>query len=483
MTTENHIRQIPSDILIEIASYLSTVDLGALRRTCKHVEATLFNSFAAEFFIKKKFMISRESLQALIDISQHPQLSKHLGHVVIGLETYETGLPLVCFGGSEDRYRRYFHGRACQEALVETGEDLKMLAEAFGNLPNLYTVSLTDFNCSGHVRDGGDWHSYGSGTIFRETGIRLLRGFFFPGSNSVSHVFSTVIEAFSLAEASSPALKVIMKSFDQRLRDSAFLVPQSLKKPAPSVLSGLRVLFLCLNLTEVPTRLNPTSIDHNYDGEHPKYLLLRFLHHTINLVHLRLNFQTTVTRFVGPFLCAFGQRAKRPTLLVPDQSDPCRLAFLPNLRRLDLGSLTVSPDVLLTVVGACKPTLRELRLWKVILQAEDENHEDGEKANAWADFLGQLSGLDHLVLKHLRAFVGNQMQDVLFKNGKDGHMSESKEWLQHDMKLFPQNVLVDLVINREDFSSDDDSGQYPVPKSDRRVSLVLTFMQEILGTG
>lgn len=78
----------PLELLILVSSHLSTPDLGSLRRTCKHIERSLYETFAKEFFTKKQFMLTQPSLQALVDISNHHSLSKQLEHVIIGLEEY-----------------------------------------------------------------------------------------------------------------------------------------------------------------------------------------------------------------------------------------------------------------------------------------------------------------------------------------------------------------------------------------------------------
>jgi hypothetical protein len=46
---------MPLELLVHmISTYLPTKDLGALRLTCKHLEAALFDTFAKEFFTKKQ---------------------------------------------------------------------------------------------------------------------------------------------------------------------------------------------------------------------------------------------------------------------------------------------------------------------------------------------------------------------------------------------------------------------------------------------
>ena len=47
---EASVLSLPPELLVEVASYLSTRELGRLRRTCKEIESKLLESFAHEFF-------------------------------------------------------------------------------------------------------------------------------------------------------------------------------------------------------------------------------------------------------------------------------------------------------------------------------------------------------------------------------------------------------------------------------------------------
>lgn len=125
---------LPQEVLVRIASFLTTAELGPFRRTCKQVEAKLFNTFALEFFTKRQFMLEHESLQALVGISRHPGLGAKLTEVIIGTQTLSAGIELV-----QDRM---LHGRLTRDALLQTGTARDMLAEAFSNLPNLRTAGL-----------------------------------------------------------------------------------------------------------------------------------------------------------------------------------------------------------------------------------------------------------------------------------------------------------------------------------------------------
>ncbi|KAG9971971.1 hypothetical protein KCU98_g13542, partial [Aureobasidium melanogenum] len=69
---------LPPELLLRVSAFLTTSELGKFRLTSKNIEAVLFDSFAREFFTKKQFMLEQLSLQALIDISNHPTLASRL---------------------------------------------------------------------------------------------------------------------------------------------------------------------------------------------------------------------------------------------------------------------------------------------------------------------------------------------------------------------------------------------------------------------
>lgn len=86
--TMTSLLDMPLELLVQISTYVTTPDLSALRLTCKQLERSLWEWFADEFFVKKQFMITHPSLQALVDISHHPSLSKKLRYIIISTHVY-----------------------------------------------------------------------------------------------------------------------------------------------------------------------------------------------------------------------------------------------------------------------------------------------------------------------------------------------------------------------------------------------------------
>jgi hypothetical protein len=143
---------LPYYFLIKDANFSissTTPEYGNLRRTCKHIEDTLYTSFAREFFTKRQFILTEFSLQALVDISKS-RFSSSLKHVIFGLER-----PLLLQSPSGQHAKK---NRARQEyighmSLLYTNRDGEMLAETFSNLRNLETVGIRDFYSHSRNRD------------------------------------------------------------------------------------------------------------------------------------------------------------------------------------------------------------------------------------------------------------------------------------------------------------------------------------------
>lgn len=164
-TASSKLLVLPLEVLLTVASHLTTSEYGHLRLTCKHLETSLFSAFSREFFYKRQFMLTEFSLQALVDISCS-RLAPSMTHVIISLDRpASTALHLVLPNGhghdpaKANNLRREYIDHL---SLINGSHDVDMMAEAFGNLPNLDTVSLRDFNSRSRYRDGGDWKSYGA---------------------------------------------------------------------------------------------------------------------------------------------------------------------------------------------------------------------------------------------------------------------------------------------------------------------------------
>ncbi|OCL14246.1 hypothetical protein AOQ84DRAFT_435807 [Glonium stellatum] len=452
MDSQAPLMKIPLEILLLITSYLPTTALGSLRRTCKHIEMSLFKTFSKEFFTKKQFMLSEESLQALIDISNHPRLSHCLNHVIIGLDNYDNGRTAISEPEGASAYRA---GLANQFTLLSTGQHRDMLTQAFQNLPNLQTVGLRDFNSRTRFRDDCEWTSYGATTIFRETGIRLVGNRMLATEEHIrfaSQAFCTILYALGQSGAAPQAFEVLLRQRRSGLHDYAFNVPKYFEHSVEPVLSNLRTLLLALNLSIEPIFSPVRSDDSITDNERPDYLLKQFLCHTPNLNHLRLNFQSAHPSHAEQFIAWLSRPVAQADSLDTSPGSPLPGVVNPialsQLRRLDLGIVRLSPWTLLAAIHKFKSTLRALGLWKITFNPEDQQRLYERKANVWAEFFAQLSNLDYVAIGYLAQMLLNQIYVIKFKStaNQSGEMSSVKEFSGYDMRQFPDNVVSDIVV-------------------------------------
>lgn len=378
---------MPLELLVHIiATYLSTKELGALRMTCKHLDKSLFDTFAKEFFTKKQFMLSTHSLGVLLAISQHAQFSSYVNHLIIGLDNYELadGIP-----STDEKREKYRDGWADQFALKSTGRDRDMLAEAIRHLPNLKTLGIRDYAATGRERDGNRyesrWRSYGAPTIQRETDCALN----VATSTDATRVFQLLLQAQVEAGKSIPTMEVLLRRYGVGLNDIAFFVPPTDTR-LKAVLEGLQVLLLSLSSDQVLERRCSIMVTANSDGRVPMTpLLIDFLSHTNGLQHLRLNFTQNHYGLVPWIFKSLNQAT----------------SILPNLHKLDLGKLDVDPDLLLSLIYRFAPTLKHLHLWRIGLTHNTAPRwkDSEDRYHPWPQVISRLhtSKLPNLQLKSL----------------------------------------------------------------------------------
>lgn len=377
MDSRNFMVGLPIEILLRIAKYLHTADLGAMRLTCKHFERALFNSFAHEFFCKKQFMLSDESLQALVDISHHKDLSPFLKYVIIGLDRFD--LQESSFD-DPDADILYHKATGNQLHLIRTGRAVYMLAEAFRNLSNLKSVDIRDFEGK-RTRDGPNarWRSYGATDIGRQLG-RSIQISGTSGDDHPTVVLTIILAALADAGARPESLEVLLRTRYWGLRDFAFTLPPWSGNSIASVVAGLRKLHLDVSLAAENTRL-PWATN---QATSPTLglCLHRFLSEAHKLDWLRLNFQGEPNESVcNSFIERLGQGSATPN------STP-----LPSLKQLDLGLGSFSLSKLVDL-SARFPLLTTVRLLKVDLV--DQTAED-RHPNLWAELLKHFAKANNL---------------------------------------------------------------------------------------
>ncbi|KAJ3952815.1 hypothetical protein N0V92_010729 [Colletotrichum tropicale] len=452
--------KVPIEVLLRISSYLTTPELGNLRLTCKSIEQSLFNTFMREFFTKRQFMLTEQSLQALVDIS-NSRLSDCLDHVVIGLDFFDYRRFSPMEVAQENAYRQAY---ADHRTLVSSGQDVVMLTEAFRNLKNLQTVGIRDYHSREREhRDGygAAWASYGATTIRKETGVDLLAKINTPEAQEYANkVMITLFTALGNAGARPKTFEMLRRQ-SCIPNDNAFnLFTNYLKPKVVPVLEGLQTFILVANVGSGPNRGiavpipgQPTQKDHNrYD-----YLLCHFLTHLTNIKHLRVNFfnarggvekllnwlssPSSSSSSSSSAAAAAAAAAAPPsksdphppspstslpssaTLTPPATSPMLTLPPSPSfscLEELNFGFCDVETKALLDVVRKFAAKLKRLELYRVTLinrQPHDPNDPNDTsndlraryKFNVWAKMLKSLREIPGLDLEHIKIALPNQI--------------------------------------------------------------------------
>ncbi|KAH7393624.1 hypothetical protein BKA64DRAFT_92405 [Cadophora sp. MPI-SDFR-AT-0126] len=464
---------VPLEVLLHINGYLTTPEYGSLRLTCKHIEDQLHVAFAKEFFTKRQFMFTEFSLQALIDISRS-RFASTLKHVIFGLEQPSTTpprAPPLFPSQSPDFVRQNYllMDWLNHSSFLDTGRNVRMLAEAFSALPNLETIGLRDFNSNSRYRDAphNTWNSYGSRTYFRETGNQMLsvynRHNFGIAASSDHLVF--VYRVFRDILLGAGRASVALKHFEVILRvctlaDRAFIIPEYLDPIIVPVLANLRTIFLdlssespCMHV-EKDKRVAPC----------PSYFLMKFLSHTVNLEHLRMNFRSyRDTESILPWLSRSPPSISNSAASNSPFAEPSPVE-LKNLRQLDIGMITVEPKVILAIIRKHQSTLKVISLHKVSF-VQMEHLPADERVNLWAKFFKDLSKLD-LKLNGINMSYLSQQQSyrehfrhVSFKDTAAKH---TKNWAGNDsqsgLRDFQALVFIEDLHKDSEVESNDGSG-------------------------
>lgn len=157
------ILDLPLEILLQIASYLSFEDHGAARTACRHLDAALLEPYALRYLSRMQFMRMDFSLQTLVDMSRS-RMSPYVRRVAVSMEQFLA----PGFSGAPN-YSAHYHRQA---DLLRSGRDLDMLTRAFARLGHLDQVAVHSYYTFQSTRP---WTSHGARRLLRETGVDLSR--------------------------------------------------------------------------------------------------------------------------------------------------------------------------------------------------------------------------------------------------------------------------------------------------------------------
>ncbi|OTB04101.1 hypothetical protein M426DRAFT_321197 [Hypoxylon sp. CI-4A] len=477
---------LPCELLVHMASYLSTDDLCSLRLTCRRVERFLFDGFAEEFFSDRRFMVIGSSLECLVNIAKHAELSKRLSKLTIGLDRLYSA---DAAEGARGRNYAVYNGPGAkgidphkleelfseQNWLLASGDFQLLLGEALENLPNVVDISIRDANVvRSTCRPESNQHlvSYGVTEICRQTGVDLL--------SDESHLmlqdqFADIVFTATLfaAARTGKRLNAITTDIQKRgmgLSSLAFVIPESLSDPLRLTLENLQSLDLSVSFTYAPLG----SFSHGSLGflRWQSHYLFKLLEYATNIVRLRVKSQGQSMVKDG----VIGWLAKLVDLLKGEEVEPSHLygtlhASIDNLalaqrfqtlQHLELENMIAPAKSLCKVMMQLTGSLRKLNLCMVgvsILPADDELDNNPCSPNAWRLIFREMTKSDSLEELHVDSLghhtqncsrVDNRHQ-VVFLPSEIGVQSGPRNglllntWSHAGSNAVMKNFLLELV--------------------------------------
>jgi hypothetical protein len=322
---------LPVELMCEISTYLTTKDLGNLRRNCKTVESVFFDQFAAEFFTIRQIFFHPISLLNLIEISRHPQFSKRVQKIIFCDDRVVCLNDTVLF--AEDLQTAQTFG-------IESGEFAHLLASALQNFPNCKIIEERDFiSHNGRLRDGTDWRSYGVRTLMSTGNVHITPEEWRRDPHEVSCTPGLINAIVNATKGGFHLESLQCINHHNAWPWKHLYVPDHRKADYQHAFRHLTTLFLCL---QVPNREARPSFFRK---------LSSFLGMIFRLQHLRIN------------MVDKGNRPMRGLLdfLVSIQ-----------LRRLELGGFNLTFDEIKDFLQApARKNLEYLTFWRTSLNMPD----------------------------------------------------------------------------------------------------------------
>lgn len=393
-------------------------------------------------------MIDEYSLQTLLAISRHPELSRVIKHLIIGVDEIDTRDTLAytrtCHVENPPGHPKLFQywrdAAAAQQALLNTGRAVDLLSSAMSGLPNLNALSVSGselfcyapyFTRVYRYPDLG-FRSYGSSAYqmqprYTTTGMTNTKGF-------PDRVFNVVLNSLlrSTARVTSLRTNLFLDDVLEHLDDEAFdLAPlQHRQTNAAAVLGVLSELHLDVSLESQMLDKADSITDHVHIFDTSNFGLRQLLAFACNLESLSLNFfggeQIEGHCDFTAWLCEPAQDDKAGTAgEKKDGESPAPVSWnpppvaLPSLNRLVLDGLFLSPKQLRAIFtkfrGLRSVSLQGVYLRRCFLDDKPAPEDSDGVTNLWASFFrsssAALARLETLELDNLAVMQYRQDPD------------------------------------------------------------------------
>ncbi|KAL2272320.1 hypothetical protein FJTKL_06947 [Diaporthe vaccinii] len=431
---------LPNELLDSVLTNLPCQDINDLRLHCRQARMKTFPFWSRSYFRTRQFMIDAYSLQTLVDISRHPQLSRVLTHLVIGVDEIDTKDTLAYIRASKARnphnrpslFQYWRDAASAQQALLNTGRAIDLLSSAMAHLPNLDKVSVSGsklfahapyYSKTFHYLDLG-MRSYGSSAHQMQprhttSGMPNSKGF-------IDRVFNVVLNSLVRSAPKITSLQTRLSNDDtlNYMDDEAFnLLPLApMQTSAATVLGSLTELHLEVSLESQLLEKVDNLIEHDHIFNTSNFGLRR-------LLGLARNLQCLTLKFVGgetieghcDFTAWLSEPAGRPLEDAYDGNENASskshtsVAWnpppisLPFLRRLVLQGLFISPGQLRATFTKFhdlkSAALQGVYLRRCFIDSPPVPEYSDEMENTWAEFFrgshSALSNLESLELHNL----------------------------------------------------------------------------------
>jgi hypothetical protein len=150
----------PNELVGMIAHECDPADLKNLRLTSKLMNQVSTEPFARKYFSRRRFLLTYQSMKALVDITAHPTFGPHLTCITFGtylmMENYWRKYEN---DGNDDRAARYDILEATHRTFIKHNHHVKMLILALRNLKECHKIRVSlgiydDFHRNGYRRRG-----------------------------------------------------------------------------------------------------------------------------------------------------------------------------------------------------------------------------------------------------------------------------------------------------------------------------------------
>jgi hypothetical protein len=340
----SHLASLPTEILVIVASSLTTVEYGKLRLTCKTIEQKLFPFFATEFFSIRQFMLFELSLQCLVNISKHPRLSSFVKKLILGYDSVPPFSPRNN-GRVDEKLPNRINYNFSNSWLISSGEAKDLLTSALRNF-NCRCIEFKDYKSNhGRTRDSTTWRSYGVKTMGESIGLGAISEIPLH-DGSQPHPLSLVLRALAQSQSHIEALEDITRYPGSAAPANAFYVPDYLHEEYAAAFANVKTLKLYLKYAHP---IQSPQISHWKSFQ-------SFLALLPNLEHLRLNLTapSVIIHCCSNFIIDILTRVESG--LKGTQ-----------IRRLELGKFPAPGEFLLSFILKFRHTLEHLKLHIVSL--------------------------------------------------------------------------------------------------------------------